>query len=80
MTLTNQLLLITEINFYSNLEASVEIISDSSSQSAYLNIISVTPPYSILARYMAQFSENIPIGSSNVTLIDNRIVFMIHLL
>ena len=45
-----------------------------SSQSAYLNIISVTPPYSILWSNgdTSQFSENIPIGSSNVTLIDNR--------
>ena len=63
-----------EINFYSNLEASLEIINDSSSQSAYLNIISVTPPYSILWSNgdTSQFSENIPIGSSNVTLIDDR--------
>jgi hypothetical protein len=63
-----------EINFYSNLEASVEIINDSSSQSAYLNIISVTPPYSILWSNgdTSQFSENITIGSSNVTLIDNK--------
>ncbi|MDC3029964.1 T9SS type A sorting domain-containing protein, partial [Flavobacteriales bacterium] len=63
-----------EINFYSNLEASVEIINDSSSQSAHLNIISVTTPYSILWSNgdTSQFSENITIGSSNVTLIDNK--------
>ena len=48
-----------EINFYSNLEASLEIINDSSSQSAYLNIISITPPYSILWSNgdTSQFSE-----------------------